>query len=79
MAEMPEKIKIYDKRFGNIAVEKGFITEADLTNALKLQVQDEFEKAEHRLIGQILFELKIMAAEQIDEVLSDLFRKEKYV
>jgi hypothetical protein len=77
MAEMPEKIKIYEKRFGNIAIEKGFITKADLIHALKLQVQDEIEKIEHRLIGQILFELKIMSAEQIKEVLSELFKKEK--
>ena len=76
MPDMPEKIKLYEKRFGNIAVEKGFITSDQLIHALNTQVQEECDRSRHRLIGQILLELNLISAEQIKEVLAVLFTKE---
>ena len=43
-----------EKRFGTIAVEKGFITIDQLVEAMDIQVMDNVEKGEHRPIGRIL-------------------------
>ncbi len=61
-----------DKRFGTIAVEKGFITPDQLIEALTLQVKENLEKKKHKLIGAILHEKKFMTIQQIDEVLKEL-------
>jgi hypothetical protein len=44
------------KRFGFVAVEKGFITAGQLLDALQIQAKENIEQSEHRLIGQILLE-----------------------
>jgi hypothetical protein len=62
----------YDKRFGMIAIEKGFITVRQLLAALAIQINENVEKETHRLIGEILFEQGIMTRPQIDEVLSEI-------
>ena len=61
-----------DKRFGVIAVEKGFITKDQLFEALKEQITEEIEKKEHRLIGRILYDLELLTLSQIDEVLDTI-------
>ena len=61
-----------DKRFGVIAVEKGFITKDQLFEALKIQITEEIEKKEHRLIGRILYDLELLTLSQIDEVLDTI-------
>ncbi len=61
-----------DKRFGVIAVEKGFITKDQLFEALKVQITEEIEKKEHRLIGRILYDLELLTLSQIDEVLDTI-------
>ena len=71
-----EQIAAYEERFGNIAIVKGFITSKDLLLALKIQVQEETEKKTRRLIGQILLEQEVINGEQIQEVLSELFKNE---
>ena len=76
MTDAPVKINVYEKRFGNIAVEKGFITLDQLITALEVQVQEEMEKGERRLIGQILLEMNVITSDQIKEVLSFLFEDE---
>ena len=62
----------FQKRFGFVAVEKGFITSDQLVEAFKIQVMEEIEKGKHRLIGVILFELGHITMAQIDEVLDSL-------
>ena len=61
-----------DKRFGVTAVEKGFITKDQLFEALKVQITEEIEKKEHRLIGRILYDLELLTLSQIDEVLDTI-------
>ena len=61
-----------DKRFGVIAVEKGFITSEQLIESMKTQILEDLEDAKHRLIGQILFEKRYMTNMQIKEVLKTL-------
>ena len=59
----------FQKRFGFIAVEKGFITTEQLVEAFRIQVTEEIEKGKHTLIGAILFDLGHITLSQIQEVL----------
>lgn len=65
----------YCYRFGQIAVEFSFITEAQLTGALGCQVHEELIGLGHRLLGEILFEKEWMSASQIDKVMTELLRR----
>jgi hypothetical protein len=58
-----------DKRFGIVAVEKGFITLEQLFEAIKIQIVEDLDGSKHRLIGEILRGKKYITADQIDEVL----------
>ena len=69
--------KEYCCRFGQIAVEKGFITIEQLKSALSEQVDDDVANRRHKLIGTILFERDWITAQQIDVVLSELSRNIK--
>lgn len=57
------------KRFGAIAVERGFITEDQLFQALKIQAKENLAEGKHRLLGQILLEQGLITTPQIEEVL----------
>jgi len=61
-----------NKRFGAIAVEKGFITGAQLIEAITIQIRDDTAGKRHRLTGTILFELGYMDTRQIDDVLRSM-------
>jgi hypothetical protein len=61
--------KELDNRFGTIAVKKGFITQEQLIQAFSIQIEENLEKGEHRLIGAILLDQGIMTMQQIDEVI----------
>ena len=74
MSGKSEQIDTYDKRFGNIAIEKGFIVLEELSEALKLQIMEEVEEGSHRLMGEVLFDLEYITVEQIEEVLSELYQ-----
>ena len=57
------------KRFGVIAVEKGFISDNQLVEALSIQAKENLGSGDHRLLGQILLDLDYITEAQIDEVL----------
>ena len=76
MNEVPGKINVYEKRFGNIAVDQGFITVEQLISAIEIQMKEEIHKGERRLIGQILLEMNVITSDQIKQVLSVLFEDE---
>ena len=61
-----------DKRFGSVAVEKGFITIEHLYEAMKIQIHDDLSGSVHRPIGQILWEIGFIKTEQIKEVLKTM-------
>lgn len=63
----------YCRRFGQVAVERGFITPELLKEALAEQVDDDLAKKRHRLLGDILFEKNCMTAKQIQAVLDEMF------
>ena len=60
------------KRFGVIAIDKGFITTEQLIHAIEEQIRDEIAQERHRLIGEILCEKGYMTKDQCDEVLMEL-------
>ena len=72
--DKPKKIEHYEKRFGITAIEKGFITADDLVKAWTVQVNEDIGNRPHRLLGEILFELGLMTDQQVEGVLSEIFR-----
>ena len=62
----------YNKRFGAIAVEKGFITTEQLYKAVEIQIREELKGLKRRYIGQILIELDYTTNSQVDEVLESM-------
>ncbi|MFC1811473.1 hypothetical protein ACFL03_02150 [Thermodesulfobacteriota bacterium] len=67
-----KKLDKYEKRFGVIAAEKGFITADELVNALTIQVQEDIEMGYHRLIGKIFVDQGIMSGKQVSELLKEI-------
>jgi len=61
----------YCRRFGQTAVERGFITPEQLKEALAEQVDDDLARKRHRLLGDILLEKNFMTADQIESVLDE--------
>jgi hypothetical protein len=75
LLDKPQKIEHYEKRFGITAIKKGFITAEDLVKAMTIQVNEDSRNVPHRLLGEIFFYMGVMTDKQVDEVLSDIFRK----
>ncbi len=61
-----------EKRFGILALEKGFITADQVIEALRIQVMEDIAKGKHRLIGRILLEQGVITLSQIEELLDSL-------
>jgi len=61
-----------EKRFGVIAIEKGYVSAEQFIEALKIQVMEDFENGKHRLVGRILLEQGVINMKQIDHVLEIL-------
>ena len=74
MLDESEKTAHYEKRFGIIAIEKGFISQEELIHALTVQVREDLESGIHRLVGELFFDLEIMDANQIEEVVKEIIR-----
>jgi hypothetical protein len=64
-----------EKRFGIVAVEKGFVKPDEIVDALRTQVKEDVESGRHRLIGRILLEQGKLSMSQIDEVLEILGKR----
>lgn len=67
--------KKYCPKFGQIAVEMGYITRDELQAALTEQVELEVAGKEHRVLGTLLFSSDIMCADQIDIVLNQTLKQ----
>lgn len=61
-----------EKRFGTVAVEKGFTTKEHILEAMRLQVEENLDGKEHRRIGSILYSLGSITLPQINEVLESM-------
>ena len=68
-------VEVRDKRFGVIAVEKGFITNEQLFDAMRIQVEEDLEGKTHTLIGVILVRLGYLTHEQTEEILLEMRKK----
>ena len=65
-------VYLLDKRFGIIALEKGFVTADQIVGALKTQVEEDMSSGTHRLIGRILLEKQVITLSQLDEILGSM-------
>jgi dihydroneopterin aldolase len=65
----------YCPRFGQTAVEMGFITESQLKKALIIQTEENLSGQKHRLLGAILFDKEWMTSDQVETVLNSLLEK----
>lgn len=64
--------KKVDKTFGDVAMEKGFITEDQLEEALKIQTNEASSTGKRRPVGRILINEGFMTLQQVGEVLKSL-------
>lgn len=60
------------KRFGAIAVRKGFVSLEEVKSAISEQIDDDINGREHRLLGTILYDNGFITEYQIDIVLQEL-------
>ncbi len=56
-------------RFGQIAVRKGYITSAQLLEAMNRQIEEDLLSKPHRVLGDILIEMDAMGREEVEDVL----------
>jgi len=59
-----------EKRFGLIAVEKGFLAIEELIEAMKIQLIADVRRFKYRLIGEILMDIGALNFSQVAEVLN---------
>jgi len=71
---MKKLSKRYSPPFGKIAVDMGYITPEQLTEALAEQAEDSLSNRPHRFIGYILSEHGWIDNEQLGIVLDILFK-----
>ena len=56
------------QRFGELAIRSGFITKDQFIEAMAIQIENELEGTQPKLIGSILLDVGYMTDEQIGEV-----------
>ena len=61
------------KFFGEVALEKKFVTPEQLYEALTQQARDKAEGKDEKLLGQLLLELGYIQEDQIRQVLDVLY------
>ena len=64
--------KVFAKRFGAIAIERGFISEDQLNDAVEIQIELDLIGTKKKAIGEILIEKGYMSHQQVNEVLGSL-------
>jgi len=64
-----------NKRFGTIAVNKGYISEDQLIKAFAMQAKQNVLEGKHRLLGQIFVEEGFLTNAQVDEILEIMNQK----
>lgn len=65
----------YCPRFGEIAIELGFVSRTQVRRALLEQHDDARRGRPHRVLGAIFFAHNWMTPGQIDRVLNELFKR----
>ncbi len=77
MSDLSAKIEHYEKRFGIVAIELGYISHQDLVMALKTQIREDFSDVKHRLLRIILLDENKMTGRQVEVVMEILLCKSK--
>ena len=65
----------FEQRFGDIAVSKEFIKINQLVEAIRIQVEEECEGDDHRLLGDILISMGWLTPSQVNEILDVIQRR----
>jgi hypothetical protein len=73
------KKKHYHKRFGTIAVDKGYINDDQLIKALEIQAKENVMEGKHRLLGQIFVEEGLLTTAQVDDILETMNQRIVYM
>lgn len=71
--------KHFHKRFGTIAVDKGYINDDQLIKALEIQAKENVMEGKHRLLGQIFVEESLLTAAQVDDILETMNQRIVYM
>ena len=71
--------KHHHKRFGTIAVDKGYISEEQLIKALELQAKENIKEGKHRLLGHIFLDEGLLTEAQVDEILETMSQRIMYM
>jgi rubrerythrin len=67
------------KRFGYLAIKKGFVTEDQFIEAMRVQVSHEQSgNGSPLLIGEIMKKMGLMAEKQVEEVVGETLEFERY-
>ncbi len=66
----------YSPRFGEIAVNMGFVAEKQLNEAYVEQIEDDFSNKPHRFIGDILLESRLITNKEMYIVLTELIKED---
>jgi hypothetical protein len=61
-----------ERRFGVIAVKKGFVTPEQIVRAMEIQPDEDLTTGKHRRIGIILHEQGLIDNLQLDEIIQAL-------
>ena len=62
----------FEMRFGDVAVEKVFVSKEQVDEALRIQIKDDSEGKGHRVIGAILKQLGYITHREINEILDHM-------
>jgi hypothetical protein len=65
-------VEVQEKRFGVIAIQKGFVSKEQLLEALTIQVEEDLSGKPHTLIGNILMKLGYLSHGELDAILVTL-------
>ena len=60
------------RMFGEVAFEKGYLTTAQLYEALAVQARREAENKPHKFLGEILVELGTMTEKKVLGILTEM-------
>lgn len=63
--------------FGALAVEMGYVTERQIGKAVSVQMKEDLNGLEHRLLGKILVDLGFINSSQIEDILQELQQYDK--
>lgn len=62
------------KRFGQIAISKGYIEPQHLIDALAIQIESEVNGGRRLLTGEILVEMNLLTQKQVEEIMEEIER-----